>query len=197
MSFIPVHIILSSWFLVHFISTQLYFFCSFFFLIVHWRFLLWHGKSLQISYVLDTEDFFFRQGGKRRKVSAGRLSCLYQARVERFHRVLLSSLWWYMALMNQDVEQGLDHRFKSKFTLWVLVSLQRTSFLADSNRFLYSSIAWVIGPSTWAIGRMLWCYFTRKIQGFTSGVLSVESVLSSEHMSMAFGPFFCKYGFPP
>ncbi|KAH0707948.1 paired amphipathic helix protein Sin3-like 2 [Solanum tuberosum] len=50
------------------------------------------SNSSKISYVLDTEDFFFRQGGKRRKVSAGRLPCAYQARVERFHRVLLSSL---------------------------------------------------------------------------------------------------------
>ncbi|MCE2055418.1 hypothetical protein HAX54_042548 [Datura stramonium] len=50
------------------------------------------SNSSKISYVLDTEDFFFRRGSKRRKVSAGRLSCHYQARVERFHRVLSSSL---------------------------------------------------------------------------------------------------------
>ncbi|XP_009771461.1 paired amphipathic helix protein Sin3-like 2 isoform X1 [Nicotiana sylvestris] len=49
------------------------------------------SNSSKISYVLDTEDFFFRRGRKLKKVSAGRLSCHYQARVERFHRVLLSS----------------------------------------------------------------------------------------------------------
>ncbi|KAF3625274.1 Paired amphipathic helix protein Sin3-like 1 [Capsicum annuum] len=48
------------------------------------------SNSSKISYVLDTEDFFFRGGSKRRKVSAGRLSRQYQARVERFHRVLTS-----------------------------------------------------------------------------------------------------------
>ncbi|KAJ8546294.1 hypothetical protein K7X08_018877 [Anisodus acutangulus] len=45
------------------------------------------SNSSKISYVLDTVDFFFRRGSKR-KVSA----CHYQARVERFHRVLMSSL---------------------------------------------------------------------------------------------------------
>ncbi|XP_060193680.1 paired amphipathic helix protein Sin3-like 2 isoform X1 [Lycium barbarum] len=50
------------------------------------------SNSSKISYVLDTEDFFFRRGSERRKVSAGSLSCHYQARVERFHRVLMSSL---------------------------------------------------------------------------------------------------------
>ncbi|XP_009630074.1 paired amphipathic helix protein Sin3-like 2 isoform X1 [Nicotiana tomentosiformis] len=49
------------------------------------------SNSSKISYVLDTEDFFFRRGRKLKKVSAGRLSCHYQTRVEQFHRVLLSS----------------------------------------------------------------------------------------------------------
>ncbi|CAN4079305.1 unnamed protein product [Withania somnifera] len=50
------------------------------------------SNSSKISYVLDTEDFFSRRGSKRRKVSAGRLSRHYQARLDRFHRVLESSL---------------------------------------------------------------------------------------------------------
>lgn len=46
---------------------------------------------LQISYVLDTEDFFFRSGRKR-KVLGERLLSHGHARVERFHRLLTSSL---------------------------------------------------------------------------------------------------------
>ncbi|XP_055805599.1 paired amphipathic helix protein Sin3-like 2 isoform X2 [Solanum dulcamara] len=50
------------------------------------------SNSSKISYVLDTEDFFYRLGRKRRSILAGRLSCHGQARIERFHRVLTSSL---------------------------------------------------------------------------------------------------------
>lgn len=46
--------------------------------------------ALQISYVLDTEDFFFRFG-KKRKTIVGRSSYHSQARVERFHCLLASS----------------------------------------------------------------------------------------------------------
>ncbi|GLT33331.1 hypothetical protein SLA2020_079300 [Shorea laevis] len=45
-------------------------------------------NSYKISYVLDTEDFFFRN---RRKSSQGRSSYNNQARVQRFHRFLSSS----------------------------------------------------------------------------------------------------------
>ncbi|XP_075105743.1 paired amphipathic helix protein Sin3-like 2 isoform X3 [Nicotiana tabacum] len=50
------------------------------------------SNSSKISYVLDTEDFFYRLGRKRKKISAGRLLWHGQARVARFHRVLTSSL---------------------------------------------------------------------------------------------------------
>nr|GMD56502.1 paired amphipathic helix protein Sin3-like 2 isoform X1 [Ipomoea batatas] len=49
------------------------------------------SNSSKISYVLDTEDVFIRCGRKR-KVSAERLSSHDRARVERFHRLLTSSL---------------------------------------------------------------------------------------------------------
>nr|GMC95224.1 paired amphipathic helix protein Sin3-like 2 isoform X1 [Ipomoea batatas] len=49
------------------------------------------SHSSKISYVLDTEDFFFRFG-KKRKTKVGRSSYHNQARVERFHRFLASSL---------------------------------------------------------------------------------------------------------
>ncbi|XP_016559073.1 paired amphipathic helix protein Sin3-like 2 isoform X2 [Capsicum annuum] len=50
------------------------------------------SNSSKISYVLDTEDFFYRLGRKRRNISASRSSCHGQARVERFNRVLTFSL---------------------------------------------------------------------------------------------------------
>ncbi|OIT33725.1 PREDICTED: paired amphipathic helix protein Sin3-like 2 isoform X2 [Nicotiana attenuata] len=50
------------------------------------------SNSSKISYVLDTEDFFYRLGRKRKKISAGRLLWHGQARVARFNRVLTSSL---------------------------------------------------------------------------------------------------------
>ncbi|GKA74273.1 paired amphipathic helix protein Sin3-like protein 2 isoform X1 [Tanacetum coccineum] len=45
-------------------------------------------SSSKISYVLDTEDFFFREKRRRVNVSHGRSSCL---NVERFHRILAAS----------------------------------------------------------------------------------------------------------
>jgi len=48
-------------------------------------------SSSKISYVLDTEDLFFRMK-RRRCLSAGRSSGRDQAKVERFHRFLTSSL---------------------------------------------------------------------------------------------------------
>ncbi|KVH92744.1 Histone deacetylase interacting, partial [Cynara cardunculus var. scolymus] len=46
-----------------------------------------------ISYVLDTEDFFFRERRKRRKLSGGRSSSsLSHTNVERFHRFLAASI---------------------------------------------------------------------------------------------------------
>ncbi|XP_069149571.1 paired amphipathic helix protein Sin3-like 2 isoform X6 [Solanum lycopersicum] len=50
------------------------------------------SNSSKISYVLDTEDFFYRLGRKRRNISAGRLSYHGHERIERFHHVLTSLL---------------------------------------------------------------------------------------------------------
>ncbi|KAA8530290.1 hypothetical protein F0562_004999 [Nyssa sinensis] len=47
-------------------------------------------NSLKISYVLDTEDFFFRERS-RRHLSRVKSSCHDQARVQRFHRFLTAS----------------------------------------------------------------------------------------------------------
>ncbi|KAD2028391.1 hypothetical protein E3N88_42000 [Mikania micrantha] len=50
-------------------------------------------SSSKISYVLDTEDFFFRERTKRRKVSGDRSSShRRQTNVERFHKYLAASL---------------------------------------------------------------------------------------------------------
>ncbi|XP_071735041.1 paired amphipathic helix protein Sin3-like 2 isoform X1 [Rutidosis leptorrhynchoides] len=51
-------------------------------------------SSSKISYVLDTEDFFFREKRKRRKTSGSSRSssnCHAQAKVHRFHRFLETS----------------------------------------------------------------------------------------------------------
>ncbi|KAK3002319.1 hypothetical protein RJ639_021444 [Escallonia herrerae] len=48
-------------------------------------------NSSKISYVLDTEDFSFRERRKR-CLSEGRSSCIEQARIQRFHRFLAASL---------------------------------------------------------------------------------------------------------
>ncbi|XP_059670241.1 paired amphipathic helix protein Sin3-like 2 isoform X2 [Cornus florida] len=47
-------------------------------------------STSKVSYVLDTEDFFFRTK-RRRSLSGSRSSCDNQARVERFHRFLTAS----------------------------------------------------------------------------------------------------------
>lgn len=47
----------------------------------------------QISYVLDTEDFFIRLG-RRRNQLGDRSSCNNQARVLRFHQFLTTSTWY-------------------------------------------------------------------------------------------------------
>ncbi|CAK9162852.1 unnamed protein product [Ilex paraguariensis] len=48
-------------------------------------------NSSKISYVLDTEDYFFRVRRKRRDLSGGRSSCHNQSRQQRFHRFLMAS----------------------------------------------------------------------------------------------------------
>nr|XP_043616510.1 paired amphipathic helix protein Sin3-like 2 isoform X2 [Erigeron canadensis] len=48
-------------------------------------------SSSKISYVLDTEDFFFRER-RRRKIPGVKSSIRSQANVERFHRILAASL---------------------------------------------------------------------------------------------------------
>lgn len=47
--------------------------------------------SSKISYVLDTEDYFFRTRWKRRKLTGSEVSQRNWARVERFHRFLSAS----------------------------------------------------------------------------------------------------------
>ncbi|KAI3761948.1 hypothetical protein L1987_52371 [Smallanthus sonchifolius] len=50
-------------------------------------------SSSKISYVLDTEDFFFREKRKRRKDSSDRSSSFHsQTNVERFHKILAALL---------------------------------------------------------------------------------------------------------
>ncbi|KAL2528801.1 Paired amphipathic helix protein Sin3-like 2 [Forsythia ovata] len=49
------------------------------------------SNSSKISYVLDTEDFFMRSG-RRRNRSGRRSSCDGQARVQRFHQFLTTSI---------------------------------------------------------------------------------------------------------
>ncbi|GAB4827456.1 hypothetical protein Ancab_034340 [Ancistrocladus abbreviatus] len=45
-------------------------------------------NSSKISYVLDTEDFFFRPKIKRRNLAADQCSQLNQARIQRFYKIL-------------------------------------------------------------------------------------------------------------
>lgn len=142
--------------------------------------------------MLDTEDFFFRRGRKLKKVSAGRLSCHYQARVERFHRVLLSSSWWYMAslsetvnalpfLANQNVEQVLDglfieihitgfNHFNGLLSCWLQQGFTLKYFIGLSDQLF-----------TWSIGSMLWWWYSLEpslLRNKDSRVWFLVSVLS-------------------
>lgn len=60
------------------------------------HFLEWKFSNLvsvwQISYVLDTEDFFYRVRRKKRNLSNSGPSQRYQERVQRFHRFLEASV---------------------------------------------------------------------------------------------------------
>ncbi|GAB4831786.1 hypothetical protein Ancab_005798 [Ancistrocladus abbreviatus] len=48
-------------------------------------------NSSKISYVFDTEDFFFRPKRRRRNLDADLCSQLNQARIQRFHKILQSA----------------------------------------------------------------------------------------------------------